>query len=81
MVDTPNPDDRWQDELMHAIQEFAQAISQKHDTVPWPDHSTLEWAMTYLTTELWDLGLDSVEIERALKAALENLPTYAAGER
>ncbi|KUO56205.1 MAG: hypothetical protein APF82_09380 [Sphingomonadales bacterium BRH_c42] len=75
------PSDIWQDELMAAVEQFAEALKYKDETVPWLGHETLTGAMQYLMTELWDRGFSSPEIEKSFKAALENLQSYAAGER
>jgi hypothetical protein len=76
-----NVEDRWQDQWMATVYQFARALNDAHQNNPWPELALLPQAMDYFMTELWDLGFSQSEIAEAFGRALSNLPKYAAGER
>ena len=78
MIDD-EPDDRWQEEWMGAVQILGEALKEKHRKNPWPHIPVLPEAMKYLMTELWDGGFSGTEIKAAFEAAIHDIPTYTAG--
>jgi hypothetical protein len=79
-VDDWEDNDRWQMQHRALVQDFAQAMTELHESNPWPDLPLLPNAMDYLMTELWDRCFSQTEIREAFELALRNLPQYAAGE-
>ena len=79
-MDDLDENDRWQCEHRKLVQDFAQAITELHQSNPWPDFPLLPNAMDYLMTELLDRCFSQTEIREAFERALRNLPRYASGE-
>lgn len=77
--DDPGPEDKWQDQSMAVVEQFAEALKELHQSNPWPDIPLLPRAMNHVMTALWDHGFSQTEIREAFNDAVADMPRYAAG--
>ncbi len=77
---TSEANDAWQLRRLDVTVDYAAALRVLHDTNPWPETDLLTDAITYLMTELWDLGFSQTQIRSAFNHAVADMPRYAGEE-
>jgi aminoglycoside phosphotransferase len=69
----------WQAALRVAVNDFAAALRQLHDSNPSSETPVVAEAVNMLATELWDRRFTVTEVTKAFLEAAAGLPGYTDG--